>query len=743
MKRLRGLRFFLYAFSTAGYGLILVSLTAGGAAFFSPPLERLKDGLPRFLPALPPDNIRSLWFAALLGLLAFAVVSPLAAFQAGRSRTALGGRRAFLLAGLPLLALSSLLVFLPFAAGPAAVNLVLVFLFSLAAGAGAAVSFAPYLSLGYSSLPVDADRASLAALQTALLFAGALLPVALLPGFFTMFPGLDPTASFQWSVFLLILPAAVIVSVAFFTVREKPAKDSSRRHDASFPAAAARALRTAASHRAFSRFLRAEACVSFALAALAASLYFVGRDLMLVDAEFTRLSVVAFLAAGLIFPPFLRPLAAKLDKRKLGVAGSAALAAGLLVLAATGFAPDESGLRWNCAVSAAQAPDGGVWIGTKRGASRFAAGAWSQVTRREGLIDDRINSISAGDGGVWFATEGGASFFDGAAWTHYSKASGLIDNRVIAVMQRGGAVWFLTPVGVSLLDRENSRWVEFAPKRPGGKDPAAPLTAFGLSPEGDLWVGTERGAYRLSGSDWTEYTTGKGLKDDTITSLEIGEDGVVFLGTYRGVARLSGTAWTYLTSADGLPSDAVRAIRTAPDGRLFVATDSGCFISGPAGKRVLTRADGLAADKVEDVLFARNGSTWFVTASGVTELAQGRVTTYRYPLPWIWGLAALILLAFPIALLLALSLLFTADAAATARDKTNERRDPMFFAAALSAKAGGFIAALIVAMCLLYGGAESIANPLPVRILLMLASLASIAGLMFQARGQDRGKKRK
>ncbi len=750
MKQLRGARYFLYAFSAAGYALILVSLAAGGAAFYSPPLERLKEGLPRFLPPLPLDRVPFLWFAALLGLLAFALVSPLAAFQAGRSRAALGGRRALFISGLPLLALSALLFFLPPANGPDAANLVLLFIFSLTAGAGAAVSLAPYLSLGYTALPENAERASLAALQTAFLFGGALLPAALLPGFFASVRGLDPAASFQWSIFLMILPAAVILSAAFFATREKPpaaAREPIRRRADSFLKAAAHAVRTAVSGRAFPRFLLAEACVSFALVLLAAASFFVGRDLMLVDPEFTRLTVVCFLVSGLLFLPLLRPLAAKLGIRRLALAGQTALAAGLLLLAATGLAPAGSGLPWNCAVSAAQAPDGGVWIGTKRGASRFAAGAWSQITRGDGLIDDRINSISADDDGVWFATEGGASFFDGKNWTHYSRASGLIDNRVLAVMKRDRTVRFLTPSGVSLLDKYRSEWIQIEPRGPGGSEPVAPLTAFALSPEGDLWVGTEKGAYRLSGSDWTEFTTENGLKDDTITSIEIGADGAVLLGTYRGVARLSGSTWTSLTRADGLPSDAVRAIRTAPDGRLFVATDAGCFISGPGGNRVLTRADGLAADRVEDVLFTRDGATWFVTANGVTALSRGSMTTYRYPLPRIWGLVAAILLAFPVALLLSLSRMFTAEAASAAREKSEEkasdRRDPMFFAVALSVRAGAAIVALVAAACLLYGGRESIANPLPVRILLLLAAAAAGIGLLFHSRGKERKGKRK
>jgi Na+/melibiose symporter-like transporter len=745
VKVLHGARFFLYALSFAGYALILISLAAGGVAFFRPPAALVKSGLPLFLPPDLPGRFPLLGFVGLGGLLAFAAAAPAAAAYADRSRAGTGGRRAMLLAGLPLLTLAALLFFLPPAAGSSPVNAVPLFVYSVAAGTGAALSLASYHALGYEKLPAERERALLAALQTACLLGGGLLVALVLPRFFTSFSGFEPAGSFQWSYLLLILPSAALASASFFATTEKrsgPATEPALRRRETLVRSAARSLHAIFAFRPFSRLLRAEALASFALATLALGALPVGRDLMLADVDSLRLAVIVFLSTGLLVLPFLGFLTSRLGKKRTVIAGLGGLTGGLFLLALTGLAPNDAGLRWNRATAAAQGRDGEVYIGTPRGVSRFAAGAWSQVTRRDGLIDDRVNSITADDRGVWFATEGGASFFDGRTWTHFSQASGLADNRVLALLPRGGAVWFLTPAAVSLLD--NSQWVHFAPPPSERANPAVPLTAFAVGPAGELWVGTAAGAFRLDESGWTEFTAKNGLKDDTITSLAFDADGAVLIGTYRGVARFLDGTWSYLGRAEGLPSEAVRLVKPSPDGRLFVATDAGVFVGSGALKRVLTRADGLASDRVDDILIARDGSVWFATGDGVSVLeAGGTWSRYQYALPWIWGLALAVLLAFPAALLLSLPRVFVVEAAEAYREKAGVRQETLCFAALLLVRAASLVAAGIVGAGLLYGGGESIANPLPARIFLCLGALAGGAAIIFYCRIPARERRKK
>jgi Na+/melibiose symporter-like transporter len=736
LKPLRGVRLFFYSLSSAGYAITLVSLMAGSLQFFHPPLALLKSGLPGFLPPDLPGAVPLLYFVALGAALAFLVITPAAAFVSDRSRTVVGRRRIFIVAALPFLALSTLLFFLPPVSAPSTVNLIMLCFFAAAAGAGVALCLAPDLALGFEQVVTAGERTVMTGLHTAFFFGGALAALAVLPGFFTSFPAIGPAASFQSSLLILVIIAVACSCAAFFAVRERrplPALEpGARKKSDAFPSAMASALRTVVSGRPFLRLLGADGLVFFALSLLAVGALPLGRDLMLVDGEFLRVTVIVFLAAGIASLPAIVILAKKFGRERLTLIGAVALAAGLFLLACTGLMPQSAGLRWNKVTAAAQAQDGAIYLGTERGASVYRAGAWSAVTAADGLIDDRINSIVTDARGVWFATAAGASYFDGATWTHYSKASGLIDNRVLGILPRDQGVWFLTPVGVSLLN--NAQWLQFIPKPADGREFSGRLTAFALGPRGELWVGTDIGAFRRDEAGWTAYTTKNGLPDDMITALAVEADGSALIGTYRGAARWDGDVWTNLTKADGLPDDAVRAVTYAPDGRAFIATDGGCFIKSAAGKQVLTRADGLAADRVNDILFARDGSLWFATANGVSVFANGLWKTHQYSLPWVWGLVLAILLAFPAALLVSLPRVAVAEAADAHRDAVGGREDALCQASQLLVRAGALMFASAFGVVLFVAGNESVANPLPVRLVLVIAALAALTGAVVYSR---------
>jgi ligand-binding sensor domain-containing protein len=56
------------------------------------------------------------------------------------------------------------------------------------------------------------------------------------------------------------------------------------------------------------------------------------------------------------------------------------------------------------------APDGAVWFGTERGASRFDGKTWITYTVADGLASNMVRAIAfARDDAVWFATDGGIS----------------------------------------------------------------------------------------------------------------------------------------------------------------------------------------------------------------------------------------------------------------------------------------------------------------------------------------------
>ena len=218
-----------------------------------------------------------------------------------------------------------------------------------------------------------------------------------------------------------------------------------------------------------------------------------------------------------------------------------------------------------------------------------------------------------------------------------------------------------------------SGWATFAPAEfvlMEGRD----LHAIAIAPDGDLWLGTDRGVYRFDGVEW-EAITSSGLAHPNVLSLAVGPAGGIWAGTREGISRFDGEGWTtfsrkdYCLAAYCAEAAWIFALAVAPDGAIWFADtmDFNRFdgetwvehrppagIEGPVGALAITpdgdtwfgtldgafyqsgqsliaytTADGLAADGVEAIVVAPDGALWFGTAEGVTRFDGERWTTFN------------------------------------------------------------------------------------------------------------------
>jgi ligand-binding sensor domain-containing protein len=121
----------------------------------------------------------------------------------------------------------------------------------------------------------------------------------------------------------------------------------------------------------------------------------------------------------------------------------------------------DDGLASITVLCIAVAPDGALWFGTQRGASRFDGQTWTTYTPDDGLAGHVVRSIAVGlDGALWFGTDEGVSRFtgpaatgsagDGEAWVTFTVDDGLADNIVYSIAAAAdGTLWFGTEGGVS------------------------------------------------------------------------------------------------------------------------------------------------------------------------------------------------------------------------------------------------------------------------------------------------------
>jgi signal transduction histidine kinase/ligand-binding sensor domain-containing protein/CheY-like chemotaxis protein len=149
---------------------------------------------------------------------------------------------------------------------------------------------------------------------------------------------------------------------------------------------------------------------------------------------------------------------------------------------------------WNAAGTA----DGSLWCGSPHGLWRLHAGAWRVYTQADGLLSERVQSVSAApDGAVWVAYDGplGLTRFnvsgDRVTATHFGTGQGLASLRVYsAEFDPTGAMWVLTDRGVDGV--RDGRW-QLLDRSRGLAWNDTTARAFLASPDGSYWIGTSRG----------------------------------------------------------------------------------------------------------------------------------------------------------------------------------------------------------------------------------------------------------
>ncbi|MGI8671422.1 MAG: hypothetical protein ACR2LU_02320 [Luteitalea sp.] len=136
-------------------------------------------------------------------------------------------------------------------------------------------------------------------------------------------------------------------------------------------------------------------------------------------------------------------------------------------------------------------------------------------------------------------------------------------------------------VGPQLYElRDGTAWVRIAlrSREEGWDPPAIPDVAFDARDR--LWVATSQGvaietADDRAGSSWRFVDPSRGLPGREITVLAPAPDGSMWLGTPRGAIRISDAGVEYRHGRRWLPGDLVEAMHVDASAHLWVGTDGG------------------------------------------------------------------------------------------------------------------------------------------------------------------------
>ena len=262
------------------------------------------------------------------------------------------------------------------------------------------------------------------------------------------------------------------------------------------------------------------------------------------------------------------------------------------------------------------------FLGTTAGLARLAGSVWTVYdtvnyanmpgTRIRVVTHDPAGSISLSN------FENGFSSFDGTSFVLYNDSTtGEHLNAVRALASNtAGELWIGTAntglyhltdsgivnyntssgvnmdqngVGVLAFDGSGFLWIAYGNGRVArfnGTSFDDPIDvgsrynivhAIAADHSGNLWFGSDNGAYKYDGAVLTPYTsTNSGLVDNVVISVTVTPNDERWFATQFGLSRFDGTTWTtYTTANSGLPDNFIWVVRSDQVGNLWLGTNYG------------------------------------------------------------------------------------------------------------------------------------------------------------------------
>ncbi|HZR20582.1 MAG TPA: two-component regulator propeller domain-containing protein, partial [Verrucomicrobiae bacterium] len=230
--------------------------------------------------------------------------------------------------------------------------------------------------------------------------------------------------------------------------------------------------------------------------------------------------------------------------------------------------------------------DGVLWSSTGQATYRCVSNSWQQVDPRP--FQDFCSHL----GETYGATRDAIFRFESGKFVNTRPAQGYLSNDetvmtedfqqvlvdpvqigpINRIASYSGTLYLLRPGGLALLEGKT-----FVPDPVDWGTLPSPITRDLLAQGSRLYVATDRGLGVLRGMALTSLRGAEGLPFEDVTCLAEGFEGDLWIGTSRGAIRNAGNEFHYFGAQHWLPNDYVRAI-VADSNSVYIATDGGLGI---------------------------------------------------------------------------------------------------------------------------------------------------------------------
>jgi ligand-binding sensor domain-containing protein/signal transduction histidine kinase len=287
----------------------------------------------------------------------------------------------------------------------------------------------------------------------------------------------------------------------------------------------------------------------------------------------------------------------------------------------------ERGYPGGAVHAIAQAADGHLWIAADKGLVRFDGLTFTLSVPPPGAAGTgpAVLGLSADDqGGVWARLRGPRLL------RQHQRALTPLDilgdgYTVVTAMLRGRDGMLLTPLGRGVLQYQQGR---ITTRVTPTQMPSSFVIAIAETSDGTLWLGT-RDAGLLRVRPGTVQSVAEGLPDLKINALLPGPEGVLWIATDRGIARWTGTRIETAPLPPALRDAPAHAMARDRDGHVWIGFGArGLARVDARGEAAVVPWDARARGDVTALFEDRGGNLWIGTSRGIERLRDGAFRTF-------------------------------------------------------------------------------------------------------------------
>ncbi len=194
---------------------------------------------------------------------------------------------------------------------------------------------------------------------------------------------------------------------------------------------------------------------------------------------------------------------------------------------------------------------GNKWFGTNsKGLIKFDGTNYTQFdSLNSGMPDEWVYDVAFdASNNLWAGTRKGLAKFDGTTWTTYNTSnSGIPNDTVNCIITQGTTIWIGTKNGIGKL--VGTTWTTYNSTNSGLS--TRNVNCLSLDLNNDLFVGTNVGLYRKSGTLWTDLATINPYYTAIINikCIYVDANNTKWIGEINNIYTLSGNALYNINSS--------------------------------------------------------------------------------------------------------------------------------------------------------------------------------------------------